>query len=110
LFDQLSSGDGLLALQVFGPITVVLSVLGVCAAALDLKPLLLLVRNTHTQTNVHAQRGGAKLSSSPPVLRADLRGVRGSDGGRRPAGSGPGSGTACGPLLPPSGGCGQHTL
>ncbi|XP_018550337.1 23 kDa integral membrane protein [Lates calcarifer] len=36
-----SSGDGLLVLQVFGPITVGLSVLGICAASLDLKPLLL---------------------------------------------------------------------
>ncbi|XP_071358885.1 23 kDa integral membrane protein-like [Trachinotus anak] len=41
LFDQLSSSDGLLVLQVFGPVTVVLSVLGICAASLDLKPLLL---------------------------------------------------------------------
>lgn len=41
LFDQLSTSDGLLVLQVFGPLTVVLSVLGVCAATLDLKPLLL---------------------------------------------------------------------
>ncbi|KAI3366971.1 hypothetical protein L3Q82_009255 [Scortum barcoo] len=41
LFDQLSSSDGLLVLQVFGPITVVLSVLGICAATLDLKPPLL---------------------------------------------------------------------
>ncbi|XP_030295146.1 CD63 antigen-like [Sparus aurata] len=41
LFNQLSSSDGLLVLQVFGPITVILSVLGVCAATLDLKPLLL---------------------------------------------------------------------
>ncbi|AWO98319.1 putative 23 kDa integral membrane protein-like isoform 2 [Scophthalmus maximus] len=41
LFDQLSSSDGLLVLQVFGPITVLLSVLGVCAASVDLKPLLL---------------------------------------------------------------------
>ncbi|XP_042258572.1 uncharacterized protein LOC121890409 [Thunnus maccoyii] len=41
LFDQLSSSDGLLVLQVFGPLTVLLSVLGVCAASLDLKPLLL---------------------------------------------------------------------
>ncbi|XP_074481782.1 uncharacterized protein LOC141761976 isoform X1 [Sebastes fasciatus] len=40
LFDQLSSSDGLLVLQVFGPITVLLSVLGICAASLDLKPLL----------------------------------------------------------------------
>ncbi|XP_031152782.1 uncharacterized protein LOC116047898 isoform X2 [Sander lucioperca] len=38
---QLSSSDGLLVLQVFGPITVVLSVLGICAASLDHKPLLL---------------------------------------------------------------------
>ncbi|KAK9525935.1 hypothetical protein VZT92_016602 [Zoarces viviparus] len=42
LFEQLSSSDGLLVLQVFGPITVVLSVLGICAASLDLKPLLML--------------------------------------------------------------------
>lgn len=42
LFEQLSSSDGLLVLQVFGPITVVLSVLGICAASLDLKALLLL--------------------------------------------------------------------
>ncbi|XP_068611544.1 23 kDa integral membrane protein-like [Brachionichthys hirsutus] len=42
LFNQLSSSDGLLVLQVFGPITVVLSVLGVCATALDTKTLLLL--------------------------------------------------------------------
>ncbi|XP_070710199.1 23 kDa integral membrane protein-like [Pempheris klunzingeri] len=41
LFDQLSTSDGLLVLQVFGPLTVVLSVLGICAATLDLKPLLL---------------------------------------------------------------------
>ncbi|XP_041819898.1 23 kDa integral membrane protein-like [Chelmon rostratus] len=41
LFDQLSSSDGLLVLQVFGPVTVILSVLGICAATLDLKPLLL---------------------------------------------------------------------
>ncbi|XP_019962500.1 23 kDa integral membrane protein-like [Paralichthys olivaceus] len=41
LFNQLSSSDGLLVLQVFGPITVLLSVVGVCAASLDLKPLLL---------------------------------------------------------------------
>ncbi|XP_056280968.1 23 kDa integral membrane protein-like isoform X2 [Pseudoliparis swirei] len=37
-----SSIDGTPVAEVFGPITVVLSVLGVCAAALDLKPLLLL--------------------------------------------------------------------
>ncbi|XP_042367432.1 23 kDa integral membrane protein-like [Plectropomus leopardus] len=41
LFDQLSTSDGLLVLQVFGPITVILSVLGICAASLDTKPLLL---------------------------------------------------------------------
>ncbi|XP_049422586.1 CD63 antigen-like [Epinephelus fuscoguttatus] len=41
LFDQLSSSDGLLVLQVFGPITVILSIIGICAASLDLKPLLL---------------------------------------------------------------------
>ncbi|MEQ2300242.1 hypothetical protein AMECASPLE_023321, partial [Ameca splendens] len=43
LFDQLSISDGLLALQVFGPITVVLSVLGISAAASNCKPLLLLI-------------------------------------------------------------------
>ncbi|XP_039648457.1 uncharacterized protein LOC120553807 isoform X2 [Perca fluviatilis] len=43
LVAQLSSSDGLLVLQVFGPITVVLSVLGICAASLDLKPLLLVM-------------------------------------------------------------------
>ncbi|XP_024858265.1 tetraspanin-10-like isoform X2 [Kryptolebias marmoratus] len=42
LFDQLSISDGLLALQVFGPITVVLSALGLCAATSNYKPLLLL--------------------------------------------------------------------
>ncbi|KAJ0057019.1 hypothetical protein NL108_000854, partial [Boleophthalmus pectinirostris] len=42
LLDQLSSSDGLLVLQVLGPITVVLSLLGLCAASLDIKPLLLL--------------------------------------------------------------------
>ncbi|RVE56473.1 hypothetical protein OJAV_G00221680 [Oryzias javanicus] len=42
LFEQLSTSDGLLVLQVFGPITAVLAVLGICAAALDHKPLLLL--------------------------------------------------------------------
>ncbi|KAG7218723.1 hypothetical protein INR49_019759 [Caranx melampygus] len=42
LFLQLSSSDGLLVLQVFGPITVALSILGITAATLDLKPLLLL--------------------------------------------------------------------
>ncbi|KAJ4924543.1 hypothetical protein JOQ06_003498 [Pogonophryne albipinna] len=41
LFEQLSSSDGLKLLQGFGPITVILSVLGVCAAALDLKTMLL---------------------------------------------------------------------
>ncbi|XP_044042747.1 tetraspanin-3-like isoform X2 [Siniperca chuatsi] len=41
LFDQLSSSDGLLVLQVFGPVTVALSILGICAATLDVKPLLL---------------------------------------------------------------------
>ncbi|KAG7496209.1 23 kDa integral membrane antigen-like [Solea senegalensis] len=41
LFDQLSSSDGLLVLQAFGPITVILSLVGICAAAMDLKPLLL---------------------------------------------------------------------
>ncbi|XP_041636245.1 23 kDa integral membrane protein-like isoform X1 [Cheilinus undulatus] len=41
LFDQLSSSDGVLELQVFGPVTVILSVLGICAAVLDFKPLLL---------------------------------------------------------------------
>nr|XP_046235614.1 23 kDa integral membrane protein-like [Scatophagus argus] len=40
LVAELSSSDGLLVLQVFGPVTVILSVLGVCAATLDLKPLL----------------------------------------------------------------------
>ncbi|XP_023205646.1 tetraspanin-33-like [Xiphophorus maculatus] len=43
LFDQLSiSDDGVLALQVFGPITVVLSVLGISAAVSNHKLLLLL--------------------------------------------------------------------
>uniref|UniRef100_A0A1A8LM45 Tetraspanin n=1 Tax=Nothobranchius pienaari TaxID=704102 RepID=A0A1A8LM45_9TELE len=42
LFDQLSIGDGLLVLQVFGPITVVLSVLGICGASSNYKPLLLM--------------------------------------------------------------------
>ncbi|KAJ0012674.1 hypothetical protein NQD34_017008, partial [Periophthalmus magnuspinnatus] len=42
LLDELSSSDGLLVLQVLGPITVVLSLLGLCAASLDIKPLLLL--------------------------------------------------------------------
>ncbi|CAK6974559.1 CD63 antigen-like [Scomber scombrus] len=41
LFEQLSSGGGLLVLQVFGPLTVVLSVLGICAASWDHKPSLL---------------------------------------------------------------------
>ncbi|KAM4712354.1 uncharacterized protein FYW61_021262 [Anableps anableps] len=42
LFDQLAISDGLLALQVFGPIAVVLSVLGISAAVSNYKPLLLL--------------------------------------------------------------------
>ncbi|XP_036005232.1 leukocyte surface antigen CD53 [Fundulus heteroclitus] len=42
LFDQLSISDGLLALQVFGPFTIVLSILGISAAASNYKPLLLL--------------------------------------------------------------------
>ncbi|XP_072309898.1 uncharacterized protein [Eucyclogobius newberryi] len=42
LFDQLSSSDGLLVLQVLGPITVVLALLGLCVASLNIKPLLLL--------------------------------------------------------------------
>ncbi|TKS90451.1 Tetraspanin-6 [Collichthys lucidus] len=41
LFEQLSSSDGLLVLQVFGPVTVILSILGICAATLDAKRLLL---------------------------------------------------------------------
>ncbi|XP_053199997.1 CD63 antigen-like [Scomber japonicus] len=41
LFEQLASGGGLLVLQVFGPLTVVLSVLGICAASWDHKPSLL---------------------------------------------------------------------
>lgn len=41
LFDQLSSSNGLLVLQVFGPLTMVLSVLGISAASLDYKSLLL---------------------------------------------------------------------
>uniref|UniRef100_A0A3P8UXN9 CD63 antigen-like n=2 Tax=Cynoglossus semilaevis TaxID=244447 RepID=A0A3P8UXN9_CYNSE len=41
LFDELSSSDGLLVLQVFGPITVILSLVGICAASFNLKPLLL---------------------------------------------------------------------
>ncbi|XP_029902365.1 23 kDa integral membrane protein-like [Myripristis murdjan] len=39
--DQWSRSHGLLVLRVFGPITVVLSVLGICAATTDIKPLLL---------------------------------------------------------------------
>ncbi|XP_061814921.1 uncharacterized protein [Nerophis lumbriciformis] len=42
LFEQLSSTDGSKVLQVFGPITVLLSLLGLCAAALNLRILLLL--------------------------------------------------------------------
>ncbi|XP_077356379.1 uncharacterized protein LOC144003727 isoform X2 [Festucalex cinctus] len=42
LFEEVSSRDGLLVLQVFGPLTVLLSLVGVCAAALDLRTLLLL--------------------------------------------------------------------
>ncbi|XP_062414268.1 uncharacterized protein LOC119210897 isoform X1 [Pungitius pungitius] len=42
LFEQLSSSDGLMVLKVFGLVTVVLSVLGVCATSLHHKPLLLL--------------------------------------------------------------------
>ncbi|XP_043964678.1 uncharacterized protein LOC122826632 isoform X2 [Gambusia affinis] len=42
LFDQLSISDGVLALQVFGPITVILSVLGISAAVSNYKLLLLL--------------------------------------------------------------------
>ncbi|CAL1568337.1 unnamed protein product [Knipowitschia caucasica] len=42
LLEKLSSSDGLLVLQVLGPITVVLSLLGLCAASLDIKSLLLL--------------------------------------------------------------------
>ncbi|XP_056132629.1 uncharacterized protein LOC130109654 isoform X3 [Lampris incognitus] len=38
-----SSDHGVLLLRVFGPITVVLSVLGICAATTDIKPLLLLL-------------------------------------------------------------------
>ncbi|KAM6895886.1 uncharacterized protein FYW49_019730 isoform 2-T2 [Xenentodon cancila] len=41
-FNQLSSSEVLLVLQVFGPITVLLAILGICAASLDYKPLLLL--------------------------------------------------------------------
>ncbi|KAM4615577.1 23 kDa integral membrane protein-like [Polymixia lowei] len=39
--DQWTSSHGLLVLRVFGPVTVVLSVLGICAATTDIKPLLL---------------------------------------------------------------------
>ncbi|XP_028306233.1 uncharacterized protein LOC114465430 isoform X2 [Gouania willdenowi] len=41
LFEHLPSSDGLLVLQVFGPLTIVLSGLGICATTLDLKPLLM---------------------------------------------------------------------
>lgn len=50
LFDQLSSSDGLLVLQVLGPITVALAILGICAASLDVKPLLLLVIHIFNNT------------------------------------------------------------
>uniref|UniRef100_A0A3Q3CIF4 Uncharacterized LOC102300264 n=1 Tax=Haplochromis burtoni TaxID=8153 RepID=A0A3Q3CIF4_HAPBU len=43
LFDQLSISNGLLVLQVFGPLTMVLSVLGISAASLDYKSLLLVM-------------------------------------------------------------------
>ncbi|XP_040030549.2 uncharacterized protein LOC120817932 [Gasterosteus aculeatus] len=42
LFEQLSTSGGLMVLKVFGLVTVVLSVLGVCATSLHHKPLLLL--------------------------------------------------------------------
>lgn len=42
LLDQLSSSDGVLVLKVLGPITVALSLLGLCAASLNIRPLLLL--------------------------------------------------------------------
>ncbi|KAM9824616.1 LOW QUALITY PROTEIN: uncharacterized protein ACB057_000388 [Neosynchiropus ocellatus] len=42
LFEALSVSDGSVILQVFGPITVLLSVVGICAASLDVKILLLL--------------------------------------------------------------------
>ncbi|XP_077399787.1 uncharacterized protein LOC144034704 isoform X2 [Vanacampus margaritifer] len=42
LFEEVSSRDGLLVLEVFGPLTVLLSLVGVCAAALDFRTLLLL--------------------------------------------------------------------
>ena len=83
LFDQLSSSDGLLVLQVLGPVTVALSVLGVCAATLDLKLLLLLVRHTHTHTH-----GGANRSLSPAVFRSGPGGICGAGGRRGAAGSG----------------------
>ncbi|XP_053720030.1 uncharacterized protein LOC128758166 isoform X2 [Synchiropus splendidus] len=42
LFEALSVSDGSVILQVFGPITVLLSVVGICAASLDVKILLIL--------------------------------------------------------------------
>lgn len=114
LFER-SSSDGSLVLQVFGPLTVILSVMGICAATLDLKLLLLVVRDTfyfaaHCVPSPSASRGrkktvrtrlrhregaGLRFSSlPPPVLGAAVCGVCGSDGCRRATGSGSGSGDA----------------
>jgi len=73
LFDQLSTSDGLLVLQVFGPITVVLSVLGVCAASLDYKPLLLVVRVMNTHTFV------LLIHKDDPGWHRDITQTRGSE-------------------------------
>ncbi|KAM3587544.1 uncharacterized protein V6R79_008746 [Siganus canaliculatus] len=100
LFDQLPSSDGLLVLQVFGPVTVILSVLGICAATLDLKPLLLvfsalifvefvaLMVVASPLVQVQAQMDGAvdevflnvtPLHRADPFIQSELKKLQASD-------------------------------
>lgn len=73
LFDQLPTSGGVLALQIFGPITALLSFLGITAATLDLKLLLLLVRAMPTLTSSRTTLGVDWLSLR---LQVPSRGVR----------------------------------
>nr|XP_020480548.1 uncharacterized protein LOC109974607 isoform X3 [Monopterus albus] len=75
LFEQLSSSDGLLVLQVFGPITVVLSVLGICAASLDLKALLLLIDSAFDEVF----RNVTPLHRVEPYIQWELNKLQASD-------------------------------
>ncbi|XP_041636246.1 uncharacterized protein LOC121505204 isoform X2 [Cheilinus undulatus] len=75
LFDQLSSSDGVLELQVFGPVTVILSVLGICAAVLDFKPLLLVMDSTVEDLFLNV----TPLHKLDPYIQGELGKLQASD-------------------------------